>query len=103
MKILQMMPVDNWDRYMDTLKEYPITVKAATSGSVYVIGDVISQVLEGKDMGKLDRSRVLRSGSLGFLLHGPLSHFWYRFSDYGFNQVLHMKEWWSVFPKVGVD
>ena len=45
MKILEMMPVDNWDRYMDTLKEYPIAVKAATSGSVYVIGDVISQVL----------------------------------------------------------
>ena len=41
-KILQMMPVDNWDRYMETLKAYPIAVKAATSGSVYVIGDVIS-------------------------------------------------------------
>ena len=42
LKILQMMPLDNWERYMDTLQQYPIAVKAATSGLVYIIGDIIS-------------------------------------------------------------
>ena len=76
-QILKMMPIDNWNRYMDTLGQYPIGVKALTSGTVYVIGDIIAQVLDGKNMGQLDRSRVLRSGSAGFMLHGPLSHCWY--------------------------
>ena len=46
-----------------------------------MIGDVISQMLEKKDLGKVDRIRTLRSGMAGLLLHGPMSHCWYIISD----------------------
>ena len=88
---------------MNVLGTDPIAVKAATSGTVYVIGDIISQLLGDKHLGELDRTRILRSGAAGFMLHGPLSHFWYIISDYGFNNILNLQEWWSVFPKIGVD
>ena len=76
---------------MNLLETYPIAVKATTSGTVYIIGDIISQLLGDKHLGELDRTRILRSGAAGFLLYGPLSHFWYRFSDYGFNEILNLR------------
>ena len=101
-KILTQIPKDNWENYMDQLEQTPIMVKAITSGSVYVIGDIISQLLDQKTLGEIDRVRTLRSGMAGLLLHGPLSHGWYIVSDNLFDKI-NLTEWWSVFPKIAVD
>ena len=101
-KILARIPKDNWDNYMMALEQTPIQVKALTSGTVYVIGDILSQLIGKTSLGELDRVRTLRSGMAGLLLHGPLSHQWYIISDNLF-EYLKITDWWSVFPKVAVD
>ena len=95
--------VDIWDSYIDVLRENPVATKAATSASVYAIGDVIAQRSQGTAMGDLDRPRVLRSLLAGGIGHGPLSHYWYEISEHFFDNVLHMTQWWSFIPKVVVD
>jgi protein Mpv17 len=98
------IPLDDWAFYNDVLRTHPILTKAATSGTVYAIGDVIAQSTEGRDIAaSLDRGRVTRSLLAGLLAHGPLSHFWYLISEDFFDRVVHMTEWWSVFPKILVD
>ena len=97
------IPLDDWAFYNDVLQKYPVLTKAATSGTVYGIGDVIAQsVTEGKEVGELDMGRVTRSLLAGFIAHGPLSHVWYIVSDQFFDSI-HMTAWWSVFPKIFVD
>lgn len=97
------IPVDNWRGYTQVLAESPVQTKAITSMTVYSVGDYIAQVTEGKDIGSLDRARVLRSGAAGLIGHGPLSHLWYESSEAFFNNVLHLTQWWSFIPKVVVD
>lgn len=94
---------DNWQSYSAILEQAPIQTKAVTSATVYTIGDLIAQRTEGNTMGELDRGRVLRSLLAGLIGHGPLSHFWYQYSEVLFNDVLHWTQWWSFFPKVLVD
>jgi protein Mpv17 len=71
--------------------------KAATSATVYTIGDIIAQ----KALAPNWRYRPMRTlhvaGGIG---HGPLSHYWYHISDSLFNDVLHWTAWWSFIPKV---
>lgn len=93
----------NWERYSDILQHSPIQTKALTSATVYTIGDFISQKAEGISMGEIDRPRILRSLLAGLIGHGPMSHYWYNICDNLFENILHMTEWWSFFPKVMVD
>lgn len=37
------------------------------------------------------------------LLHGPISHVWYNFSQFFFGRILQWTAWWSVIPKVLTD
>jgi hypothetical protein len=74
---LTRMPKEVWDSYSAVLNDSPIATKAATSATVYTIGDTIAQKTEGTSMGQLDRPRILRSMLAGLIGHGPLSHFWY--------------------------
>ena len=97
------IPVDNFYGYSSILAQAPISTKAVTSATVYTIGDFISQRTEGKDIGDLDRGRILRSLLAGLIGHGPLSHVWYDWSEDIFNNVLHLTEWWSFIPKVAID
>uniref|UniRef100_A0A7S2HYH1 Uncharacterized protein n=1 Tax=Helicotheca tamesis TaxID=374047 RepID=A0A7S2HYH1_9STRA len=97
------IPMDNWSSYSAVLEDAPISTKAITSASVYTIGDVIAQRTEGNSMGDLDRPRILRSLLAGLIGHGPLSHFWYDYSEAFFDDVLKWTEWWSFFPKVILD
>ena len=97
------IPLDDWAFYNNVLHTHPIITKAATSGTVYAIGDVIAQNTEGRDMASVDRGRVIRSLAAGLLAHGPLSHYWYLASEHFFDHVVHLTQWWSVFPKILVD
>jgi hypothetical protein len=54
----------------------PIYYKACTSGVAYALGDFISQVFQGRDLKTLDLARTARSGTAGFIGHGPLCHYW---------------------------
>jgi len=94
--------LDDWAFYNDVLEKYPVLTKAATSGTVYGIGDILAQSTEGKEVGELDMGRVTRSLLAGFIAHGPLSHVWYLVSERFFDNI-HMTAWWSVFPKIVVD
>jgi len=97
------IPVDNFMGYSSILNEAPVFTKALTSATVYTIGDFISQRTEGKDIGDLDRGRIVRSLLAGLIGHGPLSHVWYDWSEQIFNDVFHWTQWWSFVPKVAVD
>lgn len=97
------IPIDNWNGYSSVLEAAPLSTKAITSATVYTIGDIVSQRTEGKEMGDLDRMRILRSLIAGLVGHGPLSHVWYDWSEGIFTDVLHLTEWWSFIPKVAVD
>ena len=39
------------------------------------------QCYEGKPLFEFDRARMLRSGLVGFTLHGSLSHYYYQFCE----------------------
>ncbi|GFH47111.1 hypothetical protein CTEN210_03586 [Chaetoceros tenuissimus] len=97
------MPIDNWNSYSDILAQAPLQTKAATSATVYTIGDFIAQRTEGRDMGQLDRPRLIRSLLAGLIGHGPLSHIWYDVSEDLFENVLHLKDWWGTVVKVVID
>lgn len=97
------MPIDNWNSYSDILAQAPLPTKAVTSATVYTIGDFIAQRTEGRDMGQLDRARLIRSMLAGLIGHGPLSHIWYDVSDDLFENVLHLKDWWGTVVKVVID
>jgi protein Mpv17 len=81
----------------------PLPTKAVTSATVYTIGDILSQNKEGRDMGELDRGRILRSLLAGLIGHGPMSHVWYHVSEDFFDGVLVGHHWWDFIPKVVVD
>uniref|UniRef100_A0A6N2LE57 Uncharacterized protein n=1 Tax=Salix viminalis TaxID=40686 RepID=A0A6N2LE57_SALVM len=53
----------------------------AISGVVYSIGDWIAQCYQGKPIFEFDRTRMFRSGLVGFTLHGSLSHYYYQFCE----------------------
>jgi protein Mpv17 len=97
------IPLAALDVYSNVLKSAPIMTKAATSATVYTIGDIIAQKSTGTDLGDIDRMRTLRSMLAGGIGHGPLSHYWYHISDSLFNDVLHWTAWWSFIPKVVLD
>jgi hypothetical protein len=75
------IPLEAFHTYEGFISESPIATKAATSATVYTIGDVVAQRAEGISMGQLDRPRILRSLLAGLIGHGPLSHFWYTYLD----------------------
>jgi protein Mpv17 len=97
------IPLDVWASYSEVLDRAPVMTKAATSATVYTIGDVIAQRTDGTSMGDLDRMRTLRSMLAGLLGHGPLSHYWYNFCDNIFDNTLQWTAWWAFFPKILVD
>jgi protein Mpv17 len=102
-EMITRVPLAALDVYSNILKSAPIMTKAATSATVYTIGDIIAQKSTGTELGDIDRMRTLRSMLAGGIGHGPLSHYWYHISDFLFNNVLHWTAWWSFIPKVVLD
>ncbi|KAK9092425.1 hypothetical protein Syun_027336 [Stephania yunnanensis] len=98
-EILRYAPQHNWDAYEDALKSNPVFAKMVISGVVYTIGDWIAQCYEGKPLLEFERARAFRSGLVGFLLHGSLSHYYYQFCE----ALFPSKDWWVVPAKVVFD
>ncbi|GAB4824113.1 hypothetical protein N2152v2_011159 [Parachlorella kessleri] len=93
-----------WDLYQHSVNTNPIATKAAISGVVYSLGDIMAQSYEGRSVGEWDRARVLRSGLCGFIAHGPLSHIYYLALDSWFaHMTLPNSEWVTPVLKMGVD
>ena len=103
LEVAERVPLDNWRGYNDVLTAAPVQTKAATSATVYTIGDIIAQTKGGSDMGELDRSRIVRSMVAGLVGHGPMSHLWYRWSEAFFDAVHLPHAWWDFVPKVCAD
>ncbi|KAI5069638.1 hypothetical protein GOP47_0015939 [Adiantum capillus-veneris] len=98
-EILRYAPLHNWSAYEEALKTNPILAKMMISGCVYAIGDWIAQCYEGKPILEISRKRMIRSGLVGFCLHGSLSHFYYHICE----ALFPFKDWWGVPIKVAFD
>ncbi|KAL1567679.1 protein SYM1-like [Salvia divinorum] len=98
-EVLRYAPEHNWIAYEEALKEHPVLSKMVISGIVYSIGDWIAQCYEGKPLFEFDRTRMFRSGLVGFTLHGSLSHYYYQFCE----ALFPFKDWWVVPAKVAFD
>ncbi|XP_076948293.1 uncharacterized protein LOC143620485 [Bidens hawaiensis] len=98
-EILRYAPQHNWSAYEEALKQNPLLAKMMISGVVYSIGDWIAQCCEGKPLLEFDRTRMFRSGLVGFTLHGSLSHYYYYFCE----ALFPFKDWWVVPVKVAFD
>ncbi|KAM3407446.1 hypothetical protein ACQJBY_001076 [Aegilops geniculata] len=98
-EILRYMPEHNWSAYEEALKANPVLAKMMISGVVYSLGDWIAQCYEGKPIFEFDRTRMFRSGLVGFTLHGSLSHYYYHFCE----SLFPFKDWWAVPVKVAFD
>lgn len=55
-----------------------LLVNTGTCTTLYVVGDLIQQQIEGAK--ELDWRRTLRMATLGMCM-GPINHGWYRFLD----------------------
>lgn len=98
-EVLRYAPEHNWIAYEQALKSSPVLAKMVISGIVYFIGDWIAQCYEGKPLFEFDSKRMFRSGIVGFLLHGSLSHYYYQFCE----ALFPFKDWWVVPAKVAFD
>ncbi|XP_059283856.1 uncharacterized protein LOC132037372 [Lycium ferocissimum] len=98
-EILRYAPQHNWVAYEEALKRNPVLAKMVISGVVYSVGDWIAQCYEGKPLFDIDRGRMLRSGLVGFTLHGSLSHYYYQFCE----ALFPFEDWWVVPAKVAFD
>ncbi|KAA8524447.1 hypothetical protein F0562_010870 [Nyssa sinensis] len=98
-EVLRYAPEHNWTAYEEALKANPVLAKMVISGVVYSLGDWIAQCYEGKPLFEFDRTRMFRSGLVGFSLHGSLSHYYYQFCEALFPST----DWWVVPAKVAFD
>ncbi|CAH9126807.1 unnamed protein product [Cuscuta epithymum] len=98
-EVLRYAPEHNWIAYEEALKANPVLAKMVISGIVYSLGDWIAQCYEGKPLLDFDRTRMFRSGLVGFSLHGSLSHYYYQFCE----ALFPFNSWWVVPAKVMFD
>ncbi|KAL3509431.1 hypothetical protein ACH5RR_028832 [Cinchona calisaya] len=98
-EVLKYAPEHNWIAYEQALKSNPVLAKMVISGIVYSVGDWIAQCYRGKPLFEFDRTRMFRSGLVGFMLHGSLSHYYYQFCEV----LFPFNDWWVVPAKVAFD
>lgn len=98
-EIVRYAPVHNWTAYEEALKTNPVLAKMVISGVVYSLGDWIAQCYEGKQLFEFNRIRMIRSGFVGFSLHGSLSHYYYHLCE----ALFPFQGWWVVPAKVAFD
>lgn len=99
-EILRNVPQDNLSAYQDAVFANPLPVKAATSGVAYTLGDFTCQLSQGKTLATVDLKRSLRSGVAGFMIHGPLCHYWLQWTE---DNLSFDGAWWATPIKVAAD
>lgn len=99
-EILRNIPRDNLDAYQQSVFDNPLPTKALTSGVAYTLGDFTCQLSQGKKITTVDLKRSLRSGAAGFMIHGPLCHYWLMWTEenLSFDGAL-----WAIPVKVFAD
>ena len=76
-QIISSIPADYFESYKTFLISEPIKAKSIASGSVFFLGDLISQLKGGKNFGNIDRQRAVRAGMYGLVVHGISRHYFY--------------------------
>jgi len=66
-----------WEEYSSNLSRNPLAVKSITIGVLLAFGNIIAQKLKNKDDldEPLDKKSIFAFGLFGFLVTGPLTHF----------------------------
>mmetsp|Transcript_14714 Transcript_14714/g.29949 ORF Transcript_14714/g.29949 Transcript_14714/m.29949 type:complete len:283 (-) Transcript_14714:80-928(-) len=88
-----------WAAYIAALESQPILTKALTSLVGFTLGDILAQKLLGSKDAAFDLRRLARMASFGFLIHGPVGHFFYGALD----RAIPGTEAWKVVSKVAID
>ncbi|PXF45402.1 Protein sym-1 [Gracilariopsis chorda] len=70
-----------WNGYNASLEKNPIITKALTSLVGFFLGDLIAQKFLGEKGADIDKARLARMASFGFLIHGPTGHYFYSALD----------------------
>jgi protein Mpv17 len=67
-----------WSRYLGLLDRRPVLTKAVTSASLYVVGDLLAQKLDGTlDRSGYDPVRGRTALVWGGVIFAPTAHVWY--------------------------
>jgi hypothetical protein len=74
------MSEDLFTKYAASLEQKPVITKAATSGTLYGLQELIA-VLATKSYSKESISKAIRMSAYGFFVSGPLGHFLYSFME----------------------
>ncbi|KAM5238349.1 peroxisomal membrane protein 2 [Ctenodactylus gundi] len=73
-------------QYLRLLRLYPVLTKAASSGILSALGNILAQIIEKKqkkeDSQNINASGPLRYAVYGFFVTGPLSHYFYLFLEH---------------------
>ncbi|CAN8065912.1 unnamed protein product [Agarophyton chilense] len=70
-----------WTSYNSSLESNPIITKAFTSLIGFFLGDLLAQKFLGEKDAEIDKGRLGRMASFGFLIHGPTGHYFYSALD----------------------
>ncbi|KAL7577180.1 hypothetical protein ACA910_003515 [Epithemia clementina (nom. ined.)] len=100
MELLARLPLDWIHSYEALVPTHPVFYKACTTGVAYGLGDLLSQWFQGKRLETLDLPHSLRSGTAGFIGHGPLCHYWLLFME---TYLDFDGAWWATGIKVTAD
>ncbi|XP_037016979.1 peroxisomal membrane protein 2 [Artibeus jamaicensis] len=83
---LASLPRRALSQYLRLLRLYPVLTKAATSGILSALGNVLAQMIKKRKKEnrsqKLDGNGPLTYAIYGFFFTGPLSHFLYLFMEH---------------------
>jgi len=87
-----------WDKYNEVLDDQPLVTKACTSLVGFSVGDILAQKFINKGS-SFDFKRLARLSSFGFLIHGPMGHYFYGWLD----GQIPGTDTKSVISKVAID
>jgi hypothetical protein len=87
-------------RYNRSLEVHPLPTKMATNGVLSLFEELIAQLLERRDLAKVDVTRIAKYAAFGTLASAPLGHFLYPVGDRAAALFLSTIGVGSIVPKV---
>merc|ERR1711934_158303 len=88
--------------YSVWMEKKPWTSNMITGGILWSVGDVGSQLIEGKSLKTMDLKRLAIMGSYGFVFAGPIYLRWYTVLDRSTRQ-LQWGRWKLIGAKILAD